>query len=214
MEIEIDDPITKTLIDQGNLLVQAGLPTKAVGFFQRALARGEQRVLLNLGLSLLSAGRAENAEEIFRQGMLSGDKNCTYELALLLDDSDRPDEAIELQRSLAKLGYAEAILVLAWHEKEGGRLDLAMEMLSSLMHLNDQTGDTAAGMAGYELYVRGNSTEAEPLLRRASMVYESALRALVDLLTNSNRTQEAIDILTRASLNGVEGADELLRNID
>jgi tetratricopeptide (TPR) repeat protein len=179
-------------------------------WFQLAIDRGEFRVYLNLGLSRLKLGHLQSAEISLRSGADHGDIDSSYELALLLEDTDREDEAHSIHLALAESGYAESQLSLAWYANDRGDRAAANIFLVHLVSREDEVGAVAAGMIGYEYYSEGRLAEAEPLLRRGSMCYPSALVALIQLLTRTGRTQEARALARSADANGVEGAAQAL----
>jgi hypothetical protein len=214
LELEIEDAGIRGLVQAGNTFADAGRYREAIVTFNAAIARGERRIFLNLGLSLAAMGSLELAERAFRSGADAKDLDATYELALLLEETDRVDEAKETHRYLASLHYPESILSTAWYESADGNYENAMKLIMPLTEREDEVGAIAAGMLGWRLYELGQSGNAEPLLRRGSMLYPSALLALVDLLCRSDRRAEAAQIIERAALNGVEGASRALEHIE
>lgn len=213
MELDIEDPSIRSLVDEGNTFADAGRFSEAIASFRAAIALGEKRIFLNLGLSLTAVGDLEQAERAFRSGADAKDLDATYELALLLEETGRIAEAKDTHRYLSGLNYPESVLSTAWYESADGNYESAMKLIVPLSEQEDEVGAIAAGMLGWRLYELGHSGSAEPLLRRGSMLYPSALLALVDLLCRSDRGAEAAQIIERAAQNGVEGASRALAHI-
>lgn len=128
-----------------------------------------------------------------------GATGCEYGEALA-DAGDVESGAVVLAR-VAELGYPYGYYCLAWLERNRDKIDLACDLMQRALNiydgLEDEWGDTAAGVLGmwrWDFFAR---TDSEALLRRGAEVLQDSRAALARVLLLTNRTQEAEAILRR-----------------
>ena len=128
--------------------------------------------------------------------MRDGESGHAYGEAL--EAAGRIVDAATVYRELIDAGYLIGYADLAWLEHDRGNLALSHELLDSYLRVDtspDEQTDVIAGVLGHWKWCDFRDFDAEPLLRRGADAYPSARADLGHLLRQSDREEEAEDVL-------------------
>ena len=191
-----------TVVSLGCDLSEAGDHVNAARCFQWAVAEGAEWVTCNLGNELVSLDRDGEAIVMYHRAVRAGQTDAWLNLGQALERRGDPRAALDAFEHGHDAGDVNAGLAQAFLLREADRRDEAEQIVQQLADAGSALADAVAACW---LFNRTLDPALEQRLREGADLYPSARADLAQLLHDSDRLLEAVEVLQRGtSLGEVE----------